>query len=95
MGTENMECITFIHANEQADLKLNGFLIELRGEMALIRRRLNKYSDPNKSYVVTHYSSINNAFYWSAYDLTLAQAVTMFYRDTLDDQDFQLQIGQD
>ena len=95
METLNMNSITFKQANEQADLKLNGFIIELRGEMALIRRRLSPYNDPNKCYVVTHYSSINNAFYWSAYDLTLAQAVTMFYRDTLEDQDFRLTLEQD
>ena len=86
----NIHNQTFVKANDLAALKMDGFLIELCGEIALIRRRMPAYSDQDKSYVITHYSSKTNSFYWSAYDMTLADAVNMFYRETLEDKEFKL-----
>ncbi len=86
----NINELTFHKANKLAALKMIGFLIELSGDIALIRRSLPECSDQDRSYVVTHYNEATNQFYWSAYDLTLTSAVTMFYRDTTGNQDYQL-----
>ena len=84
----NINQDTFKTVNDLADLKMNGFLIDLCGEIALIRRNMKAYDDQNKSYVIAHYSKTSNSFYWSSYDLTLAEAVNMFYRETLADEDY-------
>lgn len=74
----NIHTDTFKTASELAALKMNGILIDLCGEIALIRRGVKSYGDQNLSYVITHYSTKTNSFYWSAYDLSLDSAVQMF-----------------
>jgi len=78
----NINTETFKTANERASLKLNGMLIDLCGEVALVRRASSPYSDQGRSYVVTHYSTMNFCFYWSTYDLTLTEAVELFTEKT-------------
>ena len=85
----NTNTPTFIAANKLANIKMNGFLIDLSGDVALIRRNMSPYSDADKSYVVTHYSTGSKSFYWSAYDLTLDEAVAMFNDKT---QDFDIEV---
>ena len=77
----NMNTTTFKTVNELAALKMDGFLIELHGDIALIRRRVPVHMYQDKSYVLTHYNAATNEFNWSEYDLTLSDAVNMFYRD--------------
>lgn len=71
----NIHTDTFKMANALACIKMNGFLIDLVGEIALIRRGINQYGDQDKSYVISHFSHKTNSFYWSTYDLSLADAV--------------------
>ena len=78
----NINNQTFVKVNELAALKMDGFLIDLCGEIALIRRRVPAYGNQDKSYLITHYGKQSHSFYWSSYDLTLDVALQIFNRET-------------